>query len=82
MAATARRDVASPDAGRADREALKKAASTRFECCGDRRAGSVPSEAATKWPGANLNLPLAARPCVGHIRPHGAVAEWLKAAVC
>ena|SRR5205085_12170094 len=28
------------------------------------------------------NLPLAARPCVGHIGPDGAVAEWLKAAVC
>ena len=30
----------------------------------------------------NPNLTLAARACVGHIRPHGAVAEWLKAAVC
>ena len=30
----------------------------------------------------NPNLPLAARPRVGHIRPNGAVAEWLKAAVC
>ena len=28
------------------------------------------------------NLSLAARPGVGHIRPNGAVAEWLKAAVC
>jgi hypothetical protein len=28
------------------------------------------------------NLPLAARPRVGHIRLNGAVAEWLKAAVC
>jgi hypothetical protein len=28
------------------------------------------------------NLPLAARPCVGHIGANGAVAEWLKAAVC
>ena len=28
------------------------------------------------------NLPLAARPRVGHIGPDGAVAEWLKAAVC
>jgi hypothetical protein len=28
------------------------------------------------------NLPLAARPCVGHIGLNGAVAEWLKAAVC
>ena len=28
------------------------------------------------------NLRLAARPTVGHIRPNGAVAEWLKAAVC
>jgi hypothetical protein len=31
---------------------------------------------------AALNLPLAARPCVGHIRLTGDVAEWLKAAVC
>jgi hypothetical protein len=29
--------------------------------------------------GRNL---LAAQPGVGHIRSHGAVAEWLKAAVC
>jgi hypothetical protein len=28
------------------------------------------------------NLPLAAHPCVGHIGLNGAVAEWLKAAVC
>ena len=28
------------------------------------------------------NLYLAAQPAVGHIRAHGAVAEWLKAAVC
>jgi hypothetical protein len=28
------------------------------------------------------NLPLAARPGVGHIGLNGAVAEWLKAAVC
>src|ERR1700732_222222 len=28
------------------------------------------------------NLPLAARPRVGHIDRNGAVAEWLKAAVC
>jgi hypothetical protein len=31
---------------------------------------------------ADWNLPLAARPCVGHIGLTGAVAEWLKAAVC
>jgi hypothetical protein len=37
---------------------------------------------ATEWPPRDLNLPLAARPRVGHIRPYGAVAEWLKAAVC
>ena len=36
----------------------------------------------TKWPRRNLNLPLAAGPRVGHIRAYGAVAEWLKAAVC
>ena len=30
----------------------------------------------------NLNLPLAAGPRVRHIRADGAVAEWLKAAVC
>ena len=40
------------------------------------------SGAATKWPRRNLNLPLAARARVGHIRRNGAVAEWLKAAVC
>ena len=28
------------------------------------------------------NLPLAARPRVGHIGLNGAVAEWLKAPVC
>jgi hypothetical protein len=28
------------------------------------------------------NLLLAARAALGHIRPNGAVAEWLKAAVC
>jgi hypothetical protein len=31
---------------------------------------------------AALNLPLAARLRVGHIRLTGDVAEWLKAAVC
>ena len=31
---------------------------------------------------AARNLPLAARPDVGHIDPTGDVAEWLKAAVC
>jgi hypothetical protein len=31
---------------------------------------------------AARNLPLAAHPCVGHIGLNGAVAEWLKAAVC
>ena len=31
---------------------------------------------------AASNLPLAARLRVGHIRLNGAVAEWLKAAVC
>jgi hypothetical protein len=30
----------------------------------------------------NLKLLLAAGPRVRHIRAHGAVAEWLKAAVC
>ena len=34
-------------------------------------------------PGAhNSNLPLAARRRLGHIGRYGAVAEWLKAAVC
>ena len=39
---------------------------------------------AIKWlaNSAALNLPLAAHPCVGHIGLNGAVAEWLKAAVC
>jgi hypothetical protein len=40
------------------------------------------SASAPKWPRRNLNLPLAAGPRVRHIRAHGAVAEWLKAAVC
>ena len=40
------------------------------------------SDGAPKWPRRNLNLPLAAGPRVRHIRAHGAVAEWLKAAVC
>ena len=31
---------------------------------------------------AAANLPLAASPRVGHIGLNGAVAEWLKAAVC
>ncbi|HLJ00817.1 MAG TPA: hypothetical protein VKT76_13950, partial [Bradyrhizobium sp.] len=30
----------------------------------------------------SANLRLAAQPGVGHIRADGAVAEWLKAAVC
>ena len=37
---------------------------------------------ASKCPRRNLNLPLAAGPRVRHIRADGAVAEWLKAAVC
>jgi len=40
------------------------------------------SDGAPKWPRRNLNLPLAAGSRVRHIRAHGAVAEWLKAAVC
>ena len=40
------------------------------------------SAGAPQWPWRNLNLPLAAGPRVRHIRAHGAVAEWLKAAVC
>ena len=42
------------------------------------------SSGVPKWPAnsAAANLPLAARPRVGHIRLNGAVAEWLKAAVC
>jgi len=31
---------------------------------------------------AAVHLPLAAGPRVGHIGLNGAVAEWLKAAVC
>ena len=52
--------------------------------CGmrDRHGRNAGGGTATKWPRRNLNLPLAARPRVGHIRSHGAVAEWLKAAVC
>jgi hypothetical protein len=37
---------------------------------------------ASKCPRRNLNLPLAAGARVRHIRADGAVAEWLKAAVC
>jgi hypothetical protein len=36
----------------------------------------------TKSPRHDCNLPLAARPRVGHIGRAGDVAEWLKAAVC
>ena len=44
----------------------------------------IGSPRVTKWPSnsAALNLPLAARPRVGHIGLTGDVAEWLKAAVC
>jgi hypothetical protein len=50
----------------------------------ERRSQTAVSSGAPKWlaNSAAANLPLAARPCVGHIRPDGAVAEWLKAAVC
>jgi hypothetical protein len=41
-----------------------------------------PDGGATKSTRRNLKLPLAARAGVGHIRANGAVAEWLKAAVC
>jgi hypothetical protein len=44
-------------------------------------AGAV-GGGATKSTRRNLKLPLAARARVGHIRANGAVAEWLKAAVC
>jgi hypothetical protein len=47
-----------------------------------RRGKYAPSDCASKWPWRNLNLPLAAGPRVRHIRADGAVAEWLKAAVC
>ena len=46
------------------------------------REESGRSAGASKWPRRNLNLPLAAGPRVRHIRADGAVAEWLKAAVC
>jgi hypothetical protein len=44
----------------------------------------IGSPGVTKWlsSSAALNLPLAARPRVGHIGLTGDVAEWLKAAVC
>src|ERR1700730_9508041 len=44
----------------------------------------IGSPRVTKWllNSAALNLPLAARPRVGHIGLTGDVAEWLKAAVC
>jgi hypothetical protein len=50
---------------------------TAFLFGGDGRYGSQRSTS-----GATRNLPLAARVCVGHIDLIGAVAEWLKAAVC
>jgi hypothetical protein len=46
------------------------------------RAECAPSAGTSKWPRRNLNLPLAAGARVRHIRADGAVAEWLKAAVC
>jgi hypothetical protein len=44
--------------------------------------GSEPAVIKGLWNSAALNLPLAARPHVGHIGLTGDVAEWLKAAVC
>jgi hypothetical protein len=54
------------------------------------KARNRPSELQNPRSGKNLfcpqdaapNLLLAAGTSVGHIRQHGAVAEWLKAAVC
>ena len=47
-----------------------------------RREAPAPLNQTSKWFRRNLNLPLAAGPRVRHIRADGAVAEWLKAAVC
>ena len=49
-----------------------------------RRRNSGGHQESSKWLAiaAAPNLPLAARPRVGHIGLDGAVAEWLKAAVC
>jgi hypothetical protein len=59
----------------------------RFQLQGfmrERRLAAPESSEAIKQPAnsAPANLPLAAGPCVGHIGLNGAVAEWLKAAVC
>ena len=62
-------------------------AASRFQSQGfvrERRLPDAESSGVTK-PLANsaaANWPLAARLGVGHIGPNGAVAEWLKAAVC
>ena len=60
-------------------EKLHLNAGYRISAAHEERARSA---GASKWPRRNLNLPLAAGPRVRHIRAHGAVAEWLKAAVC
>jgi hypothetical protein len=49
---------------------------TGFRCMVSARAVQIAGNS------ADWNLPLAARARVGHIGPTGAVAEWLKAAVC
>jgi hypothetical protein len=49
-------------------------------CAGLRdRAGFLAPDRVSR---KSANLRLAAQPGVGHIRADGAVAEWLKAAVC
>lgn len=63
--------------GRRTKNAPKRAGADK----GGRRQ-STQNGSASKWPWRILNLPLAARPRLRHIRAYGAVAEWLKAAVC
>jgi hypothetical protein len=51
-------------------------------CSIGRNCGSKTPQTLHSRKRASANLPLAARGCVGHIDLNGAVAEWLKAAVC
>jgi hypothetical protein len=60
----------------------KHPASVRFGIAYAGPEAPAPLNQTSKWFRRNLNLPLAAGPRVRHIRADGAVAEWLKAAVC
>src|SRR4030095_1881107 len=72
---------ADPPACHRDRRARKTRLNAEYGIS-PAREECARSDGAPKWPRRNLNLPLAAGPRVRHIRAHGAVAEWLKAAVC